>query len=675
MAGLITVSVQILSAAPGGPSTVQDLPAATASPLASNVPLGILVDLGATEKGGTPQSADAVAAAAAEPLMRSMPTPAAVNSLSFSPNGMVLASSDVNGEILLHDLATGAATPLGGNIVGPFDSIAFSPDGKMLAGGDDNLAFLADLAGGTVTPLSIEDYGAGGVPTSVAFSPDGGTLAVGTFDGQILLRDLADATNTVLISGGTVTGLAFSPGGTMLAIGDADGKVSIHRFHHFVIGENTTFDYGGQVSSVAFSPDGQLLASGDRDGQVFIHDFATGATTTLVTGGSVTSVTFSPDGQMLAIGDSNGQVFLYDPASKAATSLGADSAVGSLAFSPDGSTLATADASQIDLWSVTGVAAELGLGGNARSVAFSPDSKILASGYADGQIVLDNIATGTRRTLDDGSPVDSIAVSPDGKLLATGDEYGLVLYNLLTGTSRTFWNTNNTDSPAPDTSVAFSPDGKLLAVTGSGVFVYNVSTGLPTINGSDVSGNSYSVAYGQGGNALAISTDNGVYLLNPRTGLQDPEVREGGANLAPDGGSSVSSLAYSPDGKTLAVGDAAGNVTLYSLASREPTATLADGSPVSAVAYSPDGQWLASGTASGEIILHNVVTGKQITQDAGTDVTSLTFSPDGRWLASATRPAGTWASRSTCIRQHCGPGQQTSPLSGTASAKRPGTST
>jgi WD40 repeat protein len=624
-------------------STVQTLAASSA-----DIPQEIVQDLQQYEKSDTPQTASAVDAAAAQPLVASIQTPAAVNTLAYSPGGGYLISGDVDGDVFVDYPATGKSTAYGARaIVGPVNTIAFSPNGTTLAGGDDNLVFLASLTKGTLTTVNPAAIGATGSPGSVIFSPDGKTLTVGTVTGYVFMQDLGTSATSALITGGSVSSLAYSPDGKTLAIGNSDGKVSLHHFHHFIVGENSTFDYGGQITSVAYSPGGTILASGDSDGNVYLQ-FASGASTILVTGGSVSSVAFSPHGHILAIGDSDGDVFLYDPVTGAETSLGVGSPVGALAFSPDGKNLATGDASQINVWAMSGIAATLALGGDATSIAFSADSKVLAAGYANGTVILDNLTTGGTRTVHDSSHIYSVALSPNGKWLAIGDTYGLVLDNLVTGSRRFFDNTNVTEptDPTPDSSVAFSPDSDLLAVAGSGGYVVlNVATGQPTSDGSDVSGNMTSVSFSPHGTALAAGTDEGVFLLNPRTGLQQPTLASGNANIMPDyndaaGSSSVSSVAYSPSGTVLAIGDAAGHVILYRAAGGTPIATYADGAAVSSVAYSPDGEWLASGTADGEVILRNLRTGSQITEDEGADVTSVVFSPDGQWLASTVSGGG-----------------------------------
>ena len=103
----------------------------------------------------------------------------------------------------------------------------------------------------------------------------------------------------------------------------------------------------------------------------------------------------------------------------------------------------------------------------------------------------------------------------------------------------------------------------------------------------------------------------------------------------------VTSVAFSPDGKTLASGSHDQSIILWNVETRKSSQRLrVPLNLVFSLAFSPDGKTLASG-ASGlsdkTIILWNVATGQPIGQplQGHTDtVTSIVFSPDGKMLAS-----------------------------------------
>ena len=112
---------------------------------------------------------------------------------------------------------------------------------------------------------------------------------------------------------------------------------------------------------------------------------------------------------------------------------------------------------------------------------------------------------------------------------------------------------------------------------------------------------------------------------------------------------SIESLAFSPDGHTLASGAEDHTVKLWDVASGRELRTLSGSDQVTAVAFSPDGRVLAAGSGDdaktfpraggGKISLWDVATGRELPTLRGHSaaVTSVAFSPDGSILASGGR--------------------------------------
>ena len=171
-------------------------------------------------------------------------------SVTLSPDGQRLAVASGIG-VWLYEVTTSrvlALLPTASQVI----SVSFSPDGTMLASGWFGHDFnLWDVATGTNTLLSARKTGFGR-PLSFSFSRDG-ILASGHTDG-IILWDVATGTQITTLPSNLAFSVSFSPDGTTLASGADDGTVLL-------------WDMSSNIAPQIPNPDF------DRDGVVGFADF------------------------------------------------------------------------------------------------------------------------------------------------------------------------------------------------------------------------------------------------------------------------------------------------------------------------------------------------------------------------------------------------------------------
>ena len=137
------------------------------------------------------------------------------------------------------------------------------------------------------------------------------------------------------------------------------------------------------------------------------------------------------------------------------------------------------------------------------------------------------------------------------------------------------------------------------------------------------------IAYSADGARLAVAGSIGIWIYDAKI-IKELDLLAGYSDW-------VVSVAFNPDGRTLASGSYDNTIRLWDANIGKHLHTLTGHTDVVlSVAFSPDGQTLASGGDDETVRLWDATTGRYLhTLTAHTDqVNSVAFSPDGNTLAS-----------------------------------------
>jgi WD40 repeat protein len=551
-------------------------------------------------------------------------------------------------------------------------ALALSPDGKTLA-------FSTEAH--TVASANLADWSQGQVLYEqdsyiydLAYTPDGTRLISAGKNGAIWIWDAASGKTTAFVAHSDIIyKIAVSPDSHWLVSASADRAVGRWNLDDMSGGPMGLHD--SSVDALATGSDGLVISTdGNR---TRLWNVETGAQQGAFKGDYIvpTAAAISPDNRLAAVSVNypGNLIQLWDvqTRTKLVDLQGHTEEIENVIFSPDGRLLASCSADDtIRLWGIqtsdeagggggvsnfsqslranyttaitignisklTSLAAFRGYTMDVMAVAFSPDSLYVASGDQDNNVRVWDITTGQEKYMLAGhtDEVHGVAFSPDGTLLASASEDETVkLWNLATGTEeRTLYGYS-----APTDSVAFSPDGTLVAGgQDGGIYLWETSTGatvavlntqMDILNGYSV----YDVAFSPDGTMLASALYG--YSAAPPGALVLWDVATGEIITSVDHTDGVRSVAFSPDGKQLAIGTEDNLVILWDVATQTVIRTLTGHTnSVWTLDFSPDGSLLVSAGIT-QVIVWDPATGAPLAGPDGQFCAA--FSDDGTLIAT-----------------------------------------
>ena len=560
--------------------------------------------------------------------------PVSERALSFSPDGrtlMALTNGVSRSQLYAIDVARRRARLIQAwNGVSPeepigFEAVAYSPDGKHVAVTHDlepleccsPLAvrlFMLDMPNGRILWQRRYPLRPGQGDPDVDFMPSG-MLLTSAQQGDTLLWD--PRTGRVLRRfplGGLP---AIAPGGRTVALGqnspssgDQSALVTLldpDSGSHQTLLANLPDHW---IRSLAFTPDGTEIAGAATDG-LHVWDPATGKIVESYVAGSGprTLSTLDPSGHTLISGQQDGSIAAFDLSGgrrlgRAFSWNTPEQACGSnpcvvvnrqadlMATDQADGTIAIVDLRTLRL-ARTLPARD---GATAAAISFMPDGRTLVTGGINRRVTFWDVGTGrVVRTLRFADPVWWTAPSPDGELLAVqtgpadGADNRVEVVQIATGKVLQ----THAVAHGPN-GVEFSRDGRELVAlgccwsgSGSMLVAWDSRTGKQLFRlGAGVDADGFDLA--PDSRLLGVGTGGGQFLLlDARSGRQTaPPIQVGAGE--------ISTVSFSPDGRSFAVASNDHTASIWDLGTRMRLGNAFGPYPgtVPDVAFEPNGRLL-----------------------------------------------------------------------------------
>jgi WD40 repeat protein/uncharacterized caspase-like protein len=661
--------------------------------------------------------------------------------IAFSRDSRLVAAAAGDNSVRIWDVTSGRELQSLAGSQGSVASslgvyfIAFTGDGQIVTISDAVRVW--DVTSGqelrTLGTTSLSVSGLTGGEGGAAVSPDGkqlATLVTSSEKPEVKVWDISSGRELRSIALPdeelNTAEIAFTTDGRLLVSGVQDKQIKLWD----VTAKQTERKLGQtkEFAPVKFSRDGRQLALVE-DYAVRRWDSATGQELPvlnvpnggLLTGQAGAFVGFSEDGKKIATGGFDTPTILWDlEAGKQILRLnGRANMAYKVAFSPDGTQLSSGGRTRWDLRTGRGLRIAATQSEKMMGVP-SPDGRLLAA-YTLNSNAVSILETPSGRQLQTltpataGGAVQSVNFSPDGTMLLTTygpvpDQHQRSSVMGQAGANENqakLWDVKSGRElrslllGASSSKAGFSADGKTLAIIASmdQLSLWDTASGskLRDLSSSPMAKLGVRGNMGSMPN-LGTMSPGSIRKSMPKSGSMPsmpgmPSIADITAMMsnvigtmsAGTMGKSVTSLAFSPDGKILATGgvesksnldqmmnaqiaqaqkksknqkpidpedfmknmkvEAIGRVVLWDTTTGQQIGELkAHGKGVTQVAFSRDGRFLASSSSDNTIKIWDVAARRELRTLIGhtTNIDSIDFSPDGRLLASASDDGATF---------------------------------
>ncbi|KAI9926047.1 hypothetical protein ASPWEDRAFT_25867 [Aspergillus wentii DTO 134E9] len=523
--------------------------------------------------------------------------------VSISPDGKLIASSALRGEVKLWYTATGAPYCVLGNSDLYIADLTFTPDSSALLITSDSSIVRCNIPTGETSVMSIPQ-GSGTTRGRTALSSDCSLLALKNGYSQIEIWDMkAESMTSTFMDpdSSLITGAAFSPDGKQLATANHKGHIYIRQLAAGLMVQNLWTNEGN--NSIAFSTDGQFIISWSSQQLGFkLWNCSTWEMYNMETGNvNILNVAFSPKEGLIACVCTGDIVKIFN----ATTRQEVGCLTGHLGYVTD--------------------------------IAFTPDGKSIASVSHDGTLkIWDSIPEGAIPVNDSLMTADQCEISFDGRFAVSSSVNGTVrIRNRATGSV-----IHQHEYREYIRQLVFSPDNTLIAVNPdySETTVVDIASGRARFSigiADDIQRRD--VAFSPDSKLVAYAQGHSIIVKKTLTGEEYCTLHE-------DRGG-VMAIAFSPDGNGIASGSTEHTMRVWSIAAKEKSYTLEvtvdarldDGYPFADIKFSSDGKLVACVFPySSSVTLWEPITGevRSYKPQPNTSVGYIAISPDKKLIAA-----------------------------------------